>query len=459
MRGAIKPNAVQRQLGPAGCERLAAPALALSAAAGVEVVVHRQAGGVARFANSQIHQNTWAEDVLVNVRAVTADGRVGVAGAHTDDPAQVAATAEAALAIARVSPVDGAFPGLAPSAATRAVPVDHAIVEATPEHRAAAVRTIVAELPSGLEAAGAFSTVGAELAVFTTAGQRAYTPVSSTQLTLVVIGPSSSGYAEAGGRTLDEVDPVAVARTAAAKARAAAEPVDVVPGEWAVVLEPAATNTLVQFLAVLGFGGKAYLEGRAFTTGRMGGRVAAPAVTIVDDALSGDTVGVPFDFEGTPKQRVDLLRDGFVAGVVHDRHTAAQAGVASTGHGLLAPNPAGPVALNPLLRSGGDGRIDDLVGGLERGLLVTRFHYTNVVEPMNTVLTGMTRDGTFLVEDGRVTAAVRNLRFTQSILGALAEVDAISSETGYASELFFGGSRCPALRLPAFSFTGTTNFG
>lgn len=445
-------------IGQTGCERLAEPALALRGAAAVEVVVQRSATGVTRFANSQIHQNTWAEDVLVNVRAVTTDGRVGVAGAHTDDHHRIADLAEQALAIARVSPVDEEFPGLAAPAATGDVPVDEATLDATPADRAAIVRTVIGHTTEGLEVAGAFTTAGAELAVFTTTGQRAYTPLSSAHLTVVVTG-RSSGYAEAGGRAIGDVDAERAARTAVAKAQASTEPVDVPLGDWAVVLEPAATGTLVQFLAYLGFGGKAYLEGRTFTAGRMGAPAVARQVSVVDDALSPRTVGLPFDFEGTPKQRVDLLRDGVVAGVVHDLHSAARAGVASTGHGLLAPNPHGPVPLNPLMEPGADGGIDDLVVGMERGLLVTRFHYTNVVEPMHTVLTGMTRDGTFLVEDGRITAAVRNLRFTQSIVAALAEVGAISTETGYASELFFGGSRCPAVRLPAFSFTGSTTFG
>jgi len=446
-------------LGADGCERLALPALARDGAAAVEVVVHRTVGGVTRFANSEVHQNTWAEDVLVNVRVVTPDGRVGVAGAHTDDRREVAAATERAHELARVSTVDGAFPGLAPPAVTAGVQADAATLDATPAQRAAAVRKVLASTPAGLRAAGAYTTGGAELAVFTSAGQRAYTPLSVAQLTLVVDGPSSSGYAEQGGRTTEAIDAEAVARNAVGKARAGAKPVTVAPGDWPVVLEPAATGTLVQFLAYLGFGAKAYLEGRAFTSGRMGARVVAPEVSIVDDALSPDTVGFPFDFEGTPKERVELLRGGVVWGVVHDRFTAAQAGVASTGHGLLAPNPYGPLALNPVMTPGEGGRIDELVAGCERGLLVTRFHYANVIEPMETLLTGMTRDGTFLIENGRLSAGVRNLRFTQSVLGALREVDAVSSETAYASELFLAGSLFPALRLPAFTFTGTTTFG
>lgn len=449
-------------LGADDVARLAEPALAVAdepGVAGVEVVVQRDWGGLTRFANSQVHQNVWTEDVAVSIRVVTDDARIGVAGASTDDPAGVAATARSALEIARVSPPDPDYGGLAGPAEVATVPFDRAAAVASPGERADAVRALLGQVPSDLEAAGSYRTGGTEVGVYTSLGQAVYSPLSATELTVVVTGSTSSGYAEAGGRVLADVDPVATARVAVEKARAGADPVAVDPGRWAVVLEPAATATLVQFLAYLGFGGRDWLEGRAFTSARLGEQVVDPRITIVDDALAPDTIGLPFDYEGTPKRRIELIRDGVATAVVHDRYTAGRAGVASTGHALPAPNPHGPVATNPLLVPGDDGGVADLLAGMERGLLVTRFHYTNVIHQLDTTITGMTRDGTFLVEDGKVVAPVRNLRFTQSILEALAEVEAISSTTAYSSEFFFGGSRCPALRLPAFTFTGSTTFG
>lgn len=449
-------------LGREGVERLVDAGLALADAdgvAGVEVVVAHDWSGHTRFASSQIHQNAWTEDVAVNVRVVTTDGRVGVSSMHTDDPAQVIRVARQAVAIARLCPPDPEFPGLAPAAEHGEVPLDRALLETTPEQRAAAVRDLLDEVPDDLEAAGALQTGGSELGVYTSAGQRAYSPLSSGQLTLVVLGPTSSGFAETGGRAAADIDGVASARTAVRKARAGADPVALPAGVWPVVLEPAATGTLVQFLGYLGFGGRDYLEGRSFAAGRMGEKICDPAITIADDALAADTIGYPFDWEGTPKQKVVLVDGGRLAAVVHDRHTGARAGSRSTGHGLPAPNTSGPIAMNPVMECGDGGSIDDVVAGCERGLLVTRFHYTNVVHPRKTILTGMTRDGTFLVEDGELSHAVRNLRFTQPILAALSQVEAVSTETGYGSELFFGGSRYPALRLPAFTFTSTTSFG
>ncbi len=448
-------------VGRAALERLADAGLDAAAddgVAGVEVMLQRDAGGLTRVANSQVIQNVWREDLAVSVRVVTDDARVGVAGVHTDDPAAVADAARNAVAIARVSPPDPDFPGIAPAAEVGEVYVDETTVAASPDDRAAVVRALLAEVDDAWEAAGTVATGGAELGVFTSAGQAAYAPRSAAGLTVLVMGPSSSGWAEGGGRALSDVDPAAAGRRAVAKAAAGRDPVDVDAGSWAVVLEPPAVASLAAYLGYVCFNGRSFIEDRSFASGRLGETVVDPCITLVDDARSRDAVGWPVDAEGTPTRAVDLIRDGRLAGVTHDRYTARQAGTESTGHALPAPNTWGPLPLFPLFAPGG-GTIDDLVGGLDRGLLVTRVHYTNVVHPKQTRLTGMTRDGTFLVEQGRVVGAVRNLRFTQSAIDALAGAEAVSAETGWGDELFGGGGRQPALRLRAFSFTSTTSFG
>ena len=448
-------------IGRTACERLADAAFEAAGTDGldVEVVVTRVTEGLTRFANSQIHQNVWRDDIGVTVRVVAAGGRSGVINVHTDDPSEVAMAAGQAVALARVAPEDPEYPGLAGPAPVAVVPVDPATAAASPDDRAAAVQAVLGEVPSDYEAAGAYRTCGTEVAIFTSAGQRVYAPTSVANLWLVVMGDTSSGWAEDGGRSASDIDPEAAARIAVQKAVAGREPVEVPAGTWPVVLEAPAVASMMQFLAYLGFGGRDWLEGRAFTSGRIGEQVVDSRLTLVDDAHHPAATGLPFDFEGTPKQAVDLVRDGVIAGVVHDRHSAAKAGGESTGHGLPAPNTHGPMALDPVLLPGTDGSVDDLVAGCERGLLVTRFHYTNVVHPKETSITGMTRDGTFLISDGQISQAVRNLRFTQSVVAALEQIDGLTSETSYASEIFGDGSRFPALALPGFTFNSTTSFG
>ncbi|HTS14982.1 MAG TPA: metallopeptidase TldD-related protein, partial [Candidatus Sulfotelmatobacter sp.] len=232
----------------------------------------------------------------------------------------------------------------------------------------------------------------------------------------------------------------------------AREPVSLPPGEYPVVLEPYAVVDLLDMLGYLGFSALAVQEGRSFF--EAGKVIGSPLVTIIDDAEDSAGAPVSFDYEGVPKRRVPLVEAGVCREAVFDAQTAARAHRESTGHGLPAPNPYGPFPLN-MIMSAGDASRDELIGGLERGLLVTRFHYTNPVHPKLAIVTGMTRDGTFLVEQGRIVGPVRNLRFTQSYLEALAGVEAVGRERRLLRG-FLGASLVPAVRIRAFGFTGAT---
>jgi predicted Zn-dependent protease len=300
-------------------------------------------------------------------------------------------------------------------------------------------------------------TTAGEVALLNSEGQFCYAPSTQASLNTVVSGgDGGAGTAEQAAGALREVDPEAVGGRAYAKARDSQRPRDVDPGRYDVVLEPLAVSTLAGFLAYIGFGGRAIVEGRSPLSGRQGQSVAGPRITIYDDALSPDTLGLPFDFEGTAKRHVDLIRDGVFVGGVHDRRSARMAGTESTGHALPPPNPDGPFPLNLFLETG-DSSLDDMIATVDRGLLVTRFHYSNVVNPMETTITGMTRDGTWLIENGEVKHPVKNLRFTQSILGALSNVERIGSQSQIAGEFFFAASRVPALLIRSFNFSSASD--
>jgi PmbA protein len=266
----------------------------------------------------------------------------------------------------------------------------------------------------------------------------------------------SSGYAELIENRLASLDLVEIAARSARKADLGRNPQPIDPGAYDVVLEPSCVSTMMQFLAWLGFGAKAFGEDRSFMSGRIGEKIASDVITIVDDPLAPDALGLPFDFEGVPAQAQTLINHGIARDVVWDRATAHKAGRESTGHGLPPPNPDGPFPLN-LRMEPGTLDVEDLVAGVERGLLVTRFHYSNVVNEKETVLTGMTRDGTFRIEDGAIAGAVRNLRYTQNALEALSNVTGVGRETEISSDLFFGGSRAPALRIKGFKFSSATD--
>jgi predicted Zn-dependent protease len=211
---------------------------------------------------------------------------------------------------------------------------------------------------------------------------------------------------------------------------------------------------LAMWLGLVGFNAQDVQEQQSFY--EYGKVVASPLISLADDGADPEGTPASFDYEGVAKQRVPLIEAGVCREVVHDTRTATHDGVRSTGHALPAPNPWGPHPFNLSMAAGETSR-EELIGGLERGLLVTRFHYTNIVQPKQVKVTGMTKDGLFLVEEGKITAGVRNLRFTQSYLDALASVEAVSRERrAIDGDGYLGTIVVPALRLGSFGFTGTT---
>ncbi len=250
--------------------------------------------------------------------------------------------------------------------------------------------------------------------------------------------------------------PEALADTAIEKALLSQNPVSIKPGRYRVILEEEAVAQLISFLAFIGFGALAFQEQRSFMYGKIGQEIVAKTITIWDDALDNRTIGFPFDFEGVPKQKIVLVEKGTAKNVVYDSHTAQRENKESTGHALPAPNPYGPIPTN-LFLSGGNSSVEEMISSTKKGVLVTRFHYTNVEDPIKTVLTGMTRDGTFLVENGKIVTGVKNLRITQSILEALNNVELISEKTRLV-DTGFGACNVPALKIKDFRFTGVTEF-
>ncbi len=446
---------------PAEALRLAELVVDLSATAGAteaEALVVAGESALTRFANSEIHQNVASAEVFVNLRFVIGR-RVGVASSGRMDEEGLRALVERASAIAANVEELEDWPGLPEADAPQPLSAawSDGTAHATPELRAEGVRAVIAAADAaGVTAYGSFSTEAEAVAVASSKGIRAAERRTTSQLLTVTMGPDNgTGYAEQCAVDATTIDAAAIGREASERARASANPVDIAPGDYPVVLQSYAVVDLTDMLGYLGFSALAVQEDRSFF--EAGKRVASPLVSITDDGR--DPAGLPmgFDAEGVPKQRLALLDAGVCRDLAYDRQTAARAGRRSTGHGLPAPNPYGPFPTNMVMASG-DASIEDLVGGLDRGLLVTRFHYTNPVYPKRMVITGMTRDGTFLVEGGKVVGPVRNLRFTMSYLDALANVEAVGRDRRCLRGLL-GGSVVPALRLSSFSFTGATAAG
>lgn len=435
---------------------LATDAVALPGCDGVEVALTRSDTALTRFAGSRIHQSTARLDGEARVRVVVGGGRAGVVTTNDLSHAGVLAAATRARAAAALLPPDPGFPGLAPAgqAYAESLAVDDETAGCSAGTRAELVAAALAQLPAGVEAAGTVHTGVLERAVVTSTGVAAYDAGTSAGATVLASGEDSSGWAEEGARTVGGLDLAGLGRRAGEKVLLGRAPREVPAGRYPVVLEGLAVADLLMWLGYLALPGKAYNEGRSALTGRLGQAVCSPLVTVVDDPLSAALPGAAFDAEGTPTRRTTFVDAGVAVGVAHDRTTAAVAGSSSTGHALPAPNTEGGVPQHLTMRPGG-ASWDELVAGVERGLLVTRVHYTNVVHPVHTTITGMTRDGTMLIEDGRVVGGVRNLRFTESVLDALSAVEAVGRDLAVLSS---GAPSAPALRLAGFAFTSVTAY-
>jgi PmbA protein len=411
-----------------------------------------------RFAGSRIHQNVAEHDATVRMRIVDG-GRSGVASTNRlDDEGIREVVARATEICRRAAPNPDPTP--LPPAEAGGVESDlgytRSTAEAEPERRAEAARAVIAAADAGrLDASGAFSTEANTIAIANTSGLRSSHTTTQAKLVTVMTGEDrASGYAQATSADVARIDAAAVGAEAAEKAAMAAGAAELEPGEYEVILEEYAVATILEYLSFDGFSALALEEGRSFM--ELGQRVMGPNVSIWDDGA--DPTGLPaaIDFEGVVKRRVDLVTDGVASAVVHDSATARRAGTTSTGHGLPAPNTFGPITWN-LFMAPGSGSKANMLSSIDRGLWITRFHYVNIVHPRRAVLTGMTKDGTFLIKQGRIARPIRNLRFTQAIPEAFSRIAAISSETRLVAAEYSGiNARVPALHIGRFAFTGAT---
>ncbi|HKY52599.1 MAG TPA: TldD/PmbA family protein [Candidatus Limnocylindria bacterium] len=437
---------------------------ALTAAKGdqAEALVIARNQSLTRYANAAVHQNVTAREAEVRIRVVVGKRRA-TATTNRLDAEGLRVAAEAATELARRAPEDPTFGGLP---AARPIPTAPSAyvertAEATPLDRARAAKLVCdAARAQKLVCAGFVSSNVQEIAVASTMGTWAYSPETQAEVQIGAIGDDGSAFAQRVSPDLGALDVEDAAREAVTKAVSAQKPRDMDPGTYEVVLEPYCVRDMVGFLTAH-FTGLAVEEGRSFVGGKIGQSVTG-AVTLIDDPFDTRGIPRPFDFEGQPSERVTLLERGVARGIVYDSSTAHRAGARNTGHALPANAfmPSGPMhaRIEP-----GDASHEELVAGVKKGLLVTRFHYTRWVHQLRTIVTGMTRDGTFAIENGEVAYPIKNLRFTQSYHEAWSGVRAIGKDLRLlvAAEQFgltVSSQRVPAMRLGAFTFTGATRY-
>lgn len=403
-----------------------------------------------RFANSCIHQNVSEDTSGVGLTITVDGGRTASASTNRTDRDGLSTLVERALNAARLRPEDPEWPGLAEPAPLRGEDHwDDATARATPRSRAEAVDAFVSA-GEGLEAAGFCSTSWVEVAVANSAGQRVAGRSTVASISGIQRAVGAHGKADGSGdwssARVGDLDAARAGRLAAERARASTSADDIEPGHYEVVLEPDCVADMVQFLS-FGFSGKAHAEGTSFA--HPGEAQFDPSFSMWDDAADERCVGLIFDAEGTPSARLDLVKEGVTGDLAHDRRSAAKAGVKSTGHSTGSAA-FGAFPMSVIVGSGALSA-DELISQVEHGLLVCGFWYTRILDPKTQVVTGLTRNGLFRIDDGKVGPAVRNLRFTQSYAAALApgRVLGVGRDGRRVNNYWV-----PSLRLADWNFTG-----
>ncbi len=447
----------------------------LSTANEVEVLFSGGKFALTRFANNTIHQNVAEDNHVVSVRTAF-DGRTARATTNKFDDESLRQVVKSSEALARVQHPDPELLAM-PTAeeaeslvSSRPVPSRHFASTAaiTPEMRAEGVAKIVAVADQHkLTTAGVYSSGEWFEGIFNSRGLSRWHTQTSAEVSITMLAGDSSGWQKANSPDVANLDPLRLAEIAAQKAVYSAHPKGIAAGKYTVILEPAAVLDIVGFM-FWDYSGMAILDQRSFLTGRIGSQLFGENITIVDDVADPLQSGSPFDGEGVLRKRVPLVEHGVVKRVVYARGTAermkksehrdSMGPIEATGHGFSLPNEIGEMPLNIVISPSGDTQsVEQMIASTERGILVTRLWYIREVEPFEKMLTGMTRDGTFYVENGKVQGGVRNFRFNESLIHMLLNVEAMSTPVRACGEESFD-MVVPAMKVRDFNFTEVTKF-
>ncbi len=443
----------------------------------IELLVAGSRSALTRFANNTIHQNMEEESQHISLR-VSFGGRTARATTNKYDDESLRRVVQSAEALAKVQQED---PELLPmptpqevaqkAADSGTTPVQRYFeptARLTPQDRAAAVAQMVdVAQQRALTCAGIFSSAQVVEGVFNSRGVSDWNEQTLAEVSITMLGDTSSGWQKGNSPDVAQLDPARMAQIAAEKALVSKDPIELPPGKYTVILEPSAVLDAVGFM-FWDFGGSALLEQRSFLNDRMGSQLFGSNITVWDDVYHPLQVGVPFDGEGMKRHRIKLIDKGIVRAVTYARSSAQRmrdselAGkvgvVTATGHGFSLPNEIGEAPMNMVFeRSGPAQSIDEMIASTERGILVTRLWYIREVDPYEKILTGMTRDGTFLIEDGKIRGGIRNFRFNESLIHMLQNVEAMGEPVRASGEESMD-MVVPAMKVRDFNFTETTKF-
>ena len=412
---------------------------------------------ISRFANSQLHQNMSEESAWLTLRVIV-NGAMGVATTTSFDDEEIVRTAALAREAARHAHPVQDFKGLYQD--NEPLPHVDAFDDATaalaPMEKAKALRTMF-DRHADVLFAGAYATGSASVACGNTHGVRRYTTMTDADATVIAIAKSGSGYATRRERSATKMDLPELGAEATLKATLCADSVeDLQPGAYDIILEPPALAEVFDWMNMIAFTGQSYEDGSSFFVGNLGKRILGENFTLLDDSLDAAFLPFPFDIEGLPKRRVALVENGVIRTPVLDKAWADRLGLAPTAHAWSLGSPEHGAAFH-LSMAGGDSTREEMIASTKLGIWVTRFNYVNgLLEPKTALMTGTTRDGTFLIRDGRITARLPNLRWTQSMVEAFSSIESLSKERRIVGTWYnsFGGTLAPVVKIRGWNITG-----
>ena len=421
-----------------------------------EVHVDEVIDALTRFANNSIHQHVAEHGLTVSLRVVV-DGRTARVTTNRVEEDSLRAALESAASLASSQPKDS---GLLPLPGKQTYRPVRRFIDATAvlsaDSRARAVKNTCNLAESkGQITAGIFSSGQSQSVLANSRGLFAAYRQTQAEFSVTMQQGSATSWAKANAADFRAFDPLSLAKTASEKAARAENPAELAPGKYTVILEPAAVLDLVGFL-FYDFSATAIQDQRSCFSGRLGKPLLGKNITITDDVFHPEQLGAPFDGEGIPRQRVILVDSGVPRNLVYSRRSARKAGVRPTGHGFALPNEYGEAPMN-LVIGGGKTSIEEMIAGTDRGLLVTRLWYIRELDPYEKAMTGMTRDGLFLVEKGKISRSVRNFRFNQSILQMLRNAEALGPSRRATAEESFE-MVVPPMKIKEFHFSEATKF-
>ena len=449
-----------------GADALLTPlraALKASGLAEADLRVHRRRSAVTRYSHSSIHQNALSDETHVHARAIIGSA-IGATSGNSLEPEALRDLLARAAELARLQTPNADWPGLASPAAYREpMAFDGSTAGLTAADQATAIGRITARAAArGFRAAGTHSVDVTEDAVANTNGVAAYAPMTVAYLRALVLGDhGGSGYADDLSHRASDLDPEGIATRAIEKCALDRDRLQLEPGDYEAVFEEDAVAEILRIMSITGLSGQSVREGRSFLAGAIGQPVTGPLFSLYDDVQHPGQLAIPFDPEGTPTQRVTLVERGVAMGPVYDRWSAKASGLASTGHAADPGRYGRGGHAGNLVMAGGTATREQLIGSVRRGILITRFHYTNTPDPKRATMTGTTRDGTFLIEDGKITRALANVRYTMSALDLFAGIELLGPQRlvrDWWSTNGMGSIVClaPAMKVSRATITGSS---